>query len=1273
MPTLTLPRYAPFYDGLETIECEFRDARITAGERVIFEQPHVWVPKTWSQNALNIAAQKYLRVVYPHDASQPGSGQKEASIPGMMNRIVETLANWGVKDGYFAAGSDERDAFGRELVYLLLSQRAAFNSPVFFNLGVTANPVCSACFIVGVDDNMNSILDLVRTEGTIFKNGAGIGLNGSTLRSRREKLSGGGTASGPVSFMKGLDSMCGVIKAGGTTRRAAVMRILDCDHLDLLDFVTCKVHEERKARALLAMGFEASLDKDLTFWQNSNISVRVTDAFMSTVTAGGKWVLRGRHSPDLTEEHDARALLHQIAAATHECGDPGMQFHDTINRMHTCPSLGLQVASNPCFTGDTLVDTAEGFIRFDELERRCRQGDELPLAFSFSRDDSLPVLRPIQRVWISKRTRKLVKITTDKGIALTCTPDHKFLLRNGAYVAAKDLRPGARLRKIGRSVNAQRAGRHYLNHRTTASCPNGTEWQARWMWEQVNGPIPAGHEVHHKNEDQTDDRLSNFELRVCGEHQAEHSAGSGNPRFIDVSPETLVDLWEEIEGTPKLTRTDCPEQVTPARWNAQVKAHGLSGRVPLANMHGIRGQTWAEFAQWISAQREGINDRVRSVKRLTLERKVPVYDLTVADTHNFAVTSEGADGVHSVIVKNCGEFLWLDYSACNLASLNLLAFYDPETGSFDVAGFQRAVRLMVIAQDLIATNSTYPDPRIAETVRQTRTIGLGYSNLGALLLNMKLPYDSEDGRAVAAAITAVLTGTAYQTSHELARCLGAFPAWADQANRDAMLEVLDRHEAATRQRLLRDLRAERHAQLGGTQLFATAAAIFTNVIQQLSEALPAGMRNAQVSVLAPTGTIGFVMDCETTGVEPLYLLTTTKTLVGGGTLTVTPASLPRVLQSLGYSAEHVGTICRWVEASGEIVDAPHFDPQHLPIFATAVGKNAIAPRGHLQMLAAVQPFISGGISKTVNLPTTATVEDVEQCYLDAWRLGIKAVALYRNGSKALQPMSGASVTPEKFDPGKPLDPKLLAAALQEGLSFNDLRKRLGVSNDATDLNDYTATKWGLPDEIYAVRYKFQVGNVEGYLHVGMFPGTNRPGEIFIRLAKVGSTLAGLLDSFARAASNLLQHGVPLEVLCRHYKHTKFEPCGMTGSREKELKFADSIIDHIFRWLEQRYIVNRKVTLVPTVQLNIIPRPPTRYVAGMLLLDETPVIPDDRGHIHDDTHHHHDESDDEGAAEAEFSAPRTESTGDICSLCGAMLRVTGTCRTCPNCGDNSGCG
>jgi|MudIll2142460700_1097286.scaffolds.fasta_scaffold00083_17 ribonucleoside-diphosphate reductase alpha chain len=983
MPVQLSP-YQPFLDGFDNIPYATHDARITAGDQIIFEQRNVAAPATWSQRAINITAQKYLRMV--PDAS--GTLVRETSIPRMIERVVGTLCQWGIQDGYFdPADAPELQAFRRGLSYLLLSQRAAFNSPVYFNLGVVPNPLCSACFIVGVDDNMDSILDLVKVEGTIFKRGAGSGLNASPLRSSKEPLSGGGTSSGPVAFMRGFDSMCGVVKAGGTTRRAAVMRVLDDTHLDLLDFIWCKAHEERKGKALQAVGYEASLDRDLTFWQNSNISVRVTDAFMKAATTpGATWTLRGRHTPSVTETHDAATLLRQIAEATYECGDPGMQFHNAINLMHTCPSLGPQVASNPC-----------------------------------------------------------------------------------------------------------------------------------------------------------------------------------------------------------------------------------------------------------------------------------------------------------------GEFLWVNWSACNLASINLLQFYDPVTDTFDVLGYQHAIELMVLAQDLIASHSVYPDDRITQTVRATRTIGLGFSNLGALLLNLGLPYDSPAARVIAGALTAILTGTAYRTSQYLAGQLGAFPAYADPVNQAALQQVLRQHETSAQtlgMDLLRTHPTEQSvlsAPRNVEQLLQVARTIFTEVRETLEAAPQVGMRHAQVTVLAPTGTISLMMDCDTTGIEPAFRLGTTKTLVGGGTIKASLESLPQVLRRLGYDAATSSALQAYVIEHGDIDGASQLRPEHRPVFATAIGTNTIAPAGHVNMLAAVQPFLSGGISKTINVPQTATVDDIVATYVDAWRKGLKSVTIYRDGSKGVQPLAGAKLT-TKFDPAAPLDSAVLVKALHEGVSFNELRKRLGATPEQ-DIADYTATRWRLPEECYCVRYKFQVGNVEGYLHVGMYPGTNRVGEIFIRLAKVGSTLAGLLDSFAISVSNQLQHGVPLEALVRRFKHTKFEPAGITGAKEKELKFADSIIDHIFRWLELRFITARSTAAVPMVGLRIEPQTPTRYVAGMLLLDEDPPRERRAQEVQDVTrcdsddeqadtgsalHDELSEMDSDGAFDA--PPPRSESTGDMCTVCGAMLHVTGTCKTCDNCGTSSGgCG
>ena len=1639
MPLLSLLRYAPFFDGLSSITYELRDARLTTGEQVVFEQRDVHVPTKWSQTALNIAAQKYLRVIYPDTTRTSGTGRKENSIQQMMARIATTLGEWGIKDGYFESGGEAVETFQTELQYLLLSQRAAFNSPVFFNLGVSPNPVCSACFVLGVEDNMNSILDLARTEGTIFKNGAGIGLNGSPMRSRRERLSGGGTASGPLSFMRGLDSMCGVIKAGGTclapnqliytehgpvavkdlarctkfivlsydppagrykakwakawksgrkqlvrittdkgsfdlsydhpvrlsshdvcragdlsagmslfsctvdrqhghlrvglhdgnkgkeffhrliaqdimghdlrgkvvhhhksdvdnnavtnlkvttqsrharhhglsqarrgnhvfqlcifdhagtlngmhhrskfwrrplrvrhyvnkqrelllargsaasmqqlsarqqmlntgfkllnlgcdisnfdayvearqqhlsrigsktklkrslidrfgsyrgylrelsagnhrvvkvehlgkstvydvevdcptaddksndsghnfviwpdseftgsgiavfnTRRAAVMRILDCDHLDLLDFVWCKAHEEKKARALKAMGFEATLDKDITFWQNSNLSVRVTDDFMRAVRNHDQWTLRGRHDTDMVEVHDAAELFHQLAQAAHACGDPGLQFHDAINRMHTCPSLGPIVASNPCQPAWATVLIPKGVTTIGEVNigDLIWSGSQWTAVVQkvCSGVNNVYAYHTRAGVFYGTKNHRVVsngeKVEVDSAesidIARTPVPQKLTLdpqdIMDGLVLGDGSVH-NASARLVYLIVGSKDESWYKSEVKPLFIKPRMAlkqgAWEIKTTLKSSEVPVTYRRKIPKRFRLGAPDKMAGF---LRGLYSANGSV-CGNRVTLKASSVRVIraaQVMLSALGIRSYYTVNPPHDVTFSNgtyrcrqsYDLNITAdrgvfHSLIGFIQPDKQERLRIACQTAERNWSKSSYEILDKK--------FIRREPTYDLTVDSPEHTYWTG-------GLLVSNCGEYNWINWSACNLASINLLSFYQPHTREFDLVGFQHAVKLMTIAQDIIIANATYPDPRIAENVRKTRTIGIGYSNLGALLLNMQLPYDSEDGRLVAAAITAVMTGTAYLTSHELAQCLGAFPAWSEQQNREAMLEVLQQHETAAKQQLV--VFGRTRAKLGGPDLYTVAGKIFTDVIDRLSENLTTGLRNAQVSLLAPNGTIGFVMGCETTGIEPIYRLVTTKNMVGGSSMKVGINSLPQVLGSLGYSPPQVEEQLEYLAQHEELVGAPHLESKHWPIFATAVGQNSISPSGHLLMLAAVQPFLSSGISKTVNLPHSATVADVEQAYLDAWRLGLKSVAVYCDGSKHQQPLAGASTgatggAPVPFDANQPLTPLVLGQALRDGLSFNQLRRTLGVSDEPRDLQitDYTATKWRLPTEIYAVRYKFQVGQVEGYLHVGMFPDTNRPGEIFIRLAKVGSTLAGLLDSFARSVSHLLQHGVPLEVLCKHYKHTKFEPCGITGSPEKELRFADSIIDHIFRWLERRFIVRRRTTSVPMVQLTIIPEPPMRYVAGMLLIDEPERATDDRGHIHDASHL--DEADEEEldneksdhGAGSTTVPPRSESTGDICTVCGAMLQTTGTCSACPNCGESNGC-
>src|SRR5215813_11867964 len=803
-----------------TVEWEDRTAvsAVKKGE-VVFEQRDVEVPRTWSQLATNVVVSKYFR-------GPLGTPQRERSVRQLIGRVVSTLGEWGEGQGYFATPED-RQAFTDELTHLLLHQKASFNSPVWFNMGVEPKPQCSACFILSVDDTMDSILDWYRKEGVIFKGGSGSGVNLSRLRSSKERLGGGGTASGPVSFMRAADASAGVIKSGGKTRRAAKMVVLNADHPDIVDFIRCKAEEERKAWALIGAGYDASLDGPAygsIFFQNANNSVRVSDEFMQTAVAGGPWRTRFVTNGEVCETLPARDLLRMIADATHQCGDPGMQFDSTINDWHTCPNSGRINASNPC-----------------------------------------------------------------------------------------------------------------------------------------------------------------------------------------------------------------------------------------------------------------------------------------------------------------SEYMHLDDSACNLASLNLMQFADAN-GVFDVAAFRHAVDIVITAQDIIVDRSSYPTPEITANAHAYRELGLGYANLGAHLMSLGLPYDSAAGREYAAAITALMCGEAYLQSAAVAVALGPYAGYA--SNREPQLRVIEKH------------RAQAHkldSALVPLDLLAAARDAWDGA---LAATRRQGVRNSQVTVLAPTGTIAFMMDCDTTGVEPDIALVKYKKLVGGGVLKIVNNTVPRALRRLGYDSREVQDIVEYLDEHETIEGAPALRSDDLAVFDCAFrparGTRAIHYLGHLRMMGAVQPFISGAISKTINMPEQATVEDIEEAYVEAWRLGLKAVAIYRDGCKKTQPLNtvkpGAKATTE--------------AAIVGGVEKPEpIRRRL-------------------PTDRQALCHKFEIAGHEGYIHVGFYEdGT--PGEIFIKMAKEGSTISGLMDTIATLTSLALQYGVPLEALVSKFSHVRFEPSGFT--KNPDIPYAKSLTDYIFRFLGSRFL------------------------------------------------------------------------------------------------------
>jgi ribonucleotide reductase alpha subunit len=1201
--------------------------------KAVFKQEGCEFPEAWSQLAVNVVASKYFYGDVTHGNGSPADGKREYSVKQLVGRVAKTIADWGDADGYFDTRSDA-DAFEDELTWLLVNQHGAFNSPVWFNCGLWRKysiegdtvawrwdeatqrtvplakgeaykyPQISACFIQSVDDTMDSIMDLAKAEAMLFKAGSGTGTDLSTLRSTKEKLAGGGKPSGPVSFFRVYDTIASIVKSGGKTRRAARMQTLLCDHPDVLEFISCKSKEDKKARALIDAGYSAGLtgDADEAYssvaFQNTNISIRGTDEFMRKASGDDpdpnywtKAVVTGKPVDQL----NAKEVLNAIAQSTWECGDPGMQFHTTINEWHTCPNTAPINSSNPCcFVYETCVDTSEGRIPIGKLAEMDAAGQQLPYAFGFDRGDGLPALRRITKAWKAGETKKIARVTTQRGLVFESTPDHRYLMHNGKYVEAFRLKPGQRLRKINRQVNTRRANRKWLLHRITADRPNGCTPQNRWMWEQVHGPLSDEFEVHHVNEDPTDDRMSNFQVIKFRDHQSLHSRGSGNGRFIEADPRIMVEVWEAVEnherGTHK-SRTG----VTVGLWNKYVKANGLQGKIPLARYSDeggrIQGKTWAEFSEWIDSQRVLVNDRVQSVEIIELESPIAVYDIEVEGIHNFGIGSK--DSVHSIVVSN-SEYMFLSNSACNLASLNLLKFIDAD-GNFDVDRFTAAVQIFITAQEILVDRGSYPTEKIARNSHDFRPLGLGYANLGALLMSMGLPYDSDQGRSLAGAITAIMQGVANYQSSQIASFKGPFSGY--ELNAEPMNKVMDKHcnSASGHRDSFSGGQADQIARLWGIASRLWNRATIDNGKRH-------GYRNGQVSVIAPTGTIAFMMDCDTTGLEPDLALVKYKKLAGGGTLKITNQSVSSALRKLGYLEDAAQRIVVFINENDTIEGAPGFNREHLPVFDCAFpcGEDgrSIHWKGHVKMMAAIQPFISGALSKSVNLPNNATVEDIRDAYILGWRLGLKAMAVYRDGSKGVQPLNTKS-EPKKDEPAS-----AQAAAPR--------RERL-------------------PDTRRSVTHKFDIQGHEGYVTVGFYPD-GRPGELFVTMAKEGSTIGGLMDAWATAISIGLQYGVPLDVIVAKFEHSRFEPSGFT--QNPDIRMAKSLTDYIARWLGMECLKGYREANAPDRDYES--------------KSDTPVA-------------------------TTTNAPKYQQDSPACSNCGALTVRAGSCYLCTSCGSSSGCG
>jgi ribonucleoside-diphosphate reductase alpha chain len=921
---------SPGTHPFDEIEWEIRDAVIGDPADPAFEQRGVEFPKSWSQNATNIVAQKYFR-------GQMGSEQREGSVKQMIGRVAGTIAGWGREGGYFASEEDA-EAFEAELTSILLNQKAAFNSPVWFNVGFEERPQCSACFILSVDDSMESILDWNTKEGMIFRGGSGSGINLSNIRGSVEPLSKGGLASGPVSFMRGADAWAGTIKSGGKTRRAAKMVVLDVDHPDVEHFIWCKAKEEEKAGALRDAGFDMSIDGEgftSIQYQNANNSVRVTDEFMEAVEAGEDWELTARTTGEATKTLPARELMNQIADAAWRCADPGVQYDTIINRWHTSPESGRINASNPC-----------------------------------------------------------------------------------------------------------------------------------------------------------------------------------------------------------------------------------------------------------------------------------------------------------------SEYMHVDDSACNLASLNLMKFRR-EDGSFDFEDFEHACDIVFLAQEIVVGFSSYPTEKIGENANAFRQLGLGYANLGALLMSDGLPYDSEEGRNVAAAITALMTGRAYAQSAKIAgEATGPYDEY--ERNREAHNGVMRMHRDAAYDVDPTGIKGE---------LLEAAQRAWDEAVELGEEH---GYRNAQATVLAPTGTISFLMDCDTTGIEPDFSLVKFKELVGGGQMTIVNKSVPLALRTLGYSDAEVDQIDAHIAENATIVGAPGLKDEHLPIFDVAVGERAISHTGHIDMMAATQPFISGAISKTVNLPQSATVEDIADAYTRGWKGGLKALAIYRDGSKTAQALRTDAQDSEE-------------AEVEEAVAA-PVRKRM-------------------PRERESITHKFWIAGHEGYITAGKYEdGT--VGEIFLTdIGKEGSTMRGLLNAFATAISIGLQYGVPLDVFVRKFSYMRFEPEGMT--QNPEIPFAKSMPDYIMRWLASRFIedTDELEDLGILTQEVRAKKDAETSQLGLGIASDTagPANGGGNGHSKPGNGNGAEKAKASGGESVPAATAFTETPpvvpakmsglelGPACEQCGGMMQRTGSCYTCSSCGNNTGCG
>jgi ribonucleoside-diphosphate reductase alpha chain len=1298
----------PGSHAYDLVEWERRTAAITNEKgAVIFEQRDVEVPRIWSQLATNVVAQKYFR-------GHLGSPDREHSARQLIDRVVTTIGRWGREGGYFATEEDAAN-WEEDLRWLLVTQHASFNSPVWFNIGVPGRAQqASACFINSIEDTMESILELAKTEGMLFKFGSGTGTNLSVLRSSKEHLAGGGTASGPVSFMRGYDSFAGSIKSGGTTRRAAKMVILNADHPDVMEFVSCKADEEKKAWALIEAGYDPGFNVpggayDSVQFQNANHSVRVTDDFMRAVEQDGQWTVKAVTDGRPLGTYRAREVWQAMADAAWICGDPGVQFDTTIQDWNCVPNTGRINATNPCFTGESLVHTNKGLVAFKELFERVNRGELFQvythdLTNPDSPTDTIALTSP--DAFMVTGYHEVVRLRFSNGMEVRCTPNHRFFTRNRGYVRAEELNDDDRVVTLNHRatpvdaryelpVSRDAADYRGKGDHTSMPVELPTDWTpdfAHYLGWLVGDGFVSDHlevagTVYGTIEDQEvvlpgrrelvtrmhggfESRLSvqangTQQVRIGRKAfarffaalglstgraakkavpwsimQAPHDIvasflqglfdadgcvrdGGAKGRYVGLgsrSERLVQDVQRLLTSFGISSRIYAHERLTPSvtyvRRNGDEVTYASDG--PTYDLR-ISGSSLRRFAAEIGFRLHSKADRLANVlangqyKTDTTTRLVTRTSDGVELTYNLTEPRNHSYVVNGLVVANCSEFVFVDDTACNLLSLNLLKYQD--SGSrFNVERFQRAVDVCFTAQEILVSNASYPTPAIGVNSERLRPLGLGYANLGALLMSMGMSYDSDEGRRYAGAITAIMTGRAYAQSARMSAVKGPFAEYA--TNREPMLRVMAKHRAAA------------YALPTGSEADEVVHSARTVWDEAVTLGERHGYRNAQSSVIAPTGTIGLMMDCDTTGIEPDLALVKYKKLVGGGLLKIVNGTVPQALRKLEYAEDQVKEIVEYIDEHDTIEGAPHLQDRHLRVFDCAFkplsGVRSIAPMGHVRMMAAVQPFVSGSQSKTVNLPHEATVDDIASTYLESWKLGLKCIAIYRDGCKRSQPLS----TSRDDDTAEDKKAPVAEAALPEP---RPVRRHL-------------------PDERRSLTHKFDIQGHEGYVTVGLYDdGT--PGEIFLTMAKEGSTISGLMDAFALQTSMALQYGVPLRKMVNKFSHVRFEPSGFT--KNPEIPIAKSLMDYIFRWLASRFLDSEDQDAV-----GVLRRAPADPAA-----EPAPEA--------QNLHNNSNGTVAGGGAQKLTFVVNADSPA--CPDCGSITVRSGACYKCMNCGSTTGCG